>query len=264
MAKSAFRALAIMEFVAQCKTGATHSEIAAGLGIPKSSLTGLLRDLQQPGYLHLDEGTARYSIGSQVMYLANAYLRNLNIVREGAPFVHKLYVELDEFSCLTLPKGNDCIVVCAESSPSPLAHTLNLGERLPMLANAAGRAILAFLDDTEIDEYLSTHQPIAYTARTLTKIKDIHKELTEVRKVGIAYGREEYMPGITALAAPVFNIQGRPIASIAVALPTVRLTKGLERKIESVLVTQATALSRRLGAESTKRPRVNPSNSGDE
>jgi len=249
-----------MEYVAQCKTGATHTEIAAGLKIPKSSLTGLLRDLQQPGYLHLDGGTARYSVGPQVMFLANAYLRNLNIVREGAPFVHRIYVELDEFSCLTVPQGNDCVVVCAESSPTPLAHSLNLGERLPMLANATGRAILAFLDDTEIDEYLATHRPVAHTTRTLTKIKEIRNELNEIRKAGIAYGREEYMPGITALAAPIFNIQGRPIASIGVALPTVRLTQKIERKIESVLLAQTAALSRRLGADTTDRPRVNPGN----
>jgi len=256
MAKSAFRALAIMEFVAQCKTGATHSEIAAALSIPKSSLTALLRDLEQPGYLHFEEATARYSIGSQVMFLANAYLRNLNIVREGAPIVHRVFVELNEFTALTLPQGDDCVVVCAESAASPLAHSLNLGERLPMLANAAGRVILAFLDDAEIEEYLATHRPVAYTPSTLIKLKDIRDELKNVRKAGIAFAREEYLPGITGIAAPVFNIEGRPIASIGLAVPTGRLTEKLERKIASVLLAQTTTLSRLLGAGSTKQPRA--------
>jgi len=263
MAKSAFRALAIMEFVAQRKTGATHSEIAAGLSIPKSSLTGLLRDLEQPRYLHFDEGTARYSIGSQVMFLANAYLRNLNVVREGAPIVHRIFVELNEFSAMTLPQGDDCVVVCAESATSPLAHSLSLGQRLPMLANAVGRVILAFLDDAEVDEYLATHRPVAHTPQTLVKLKDIRDELKKVRKAGVAIAHEEYLPGITGIAAPVFNIEGRPIASVAVALPTVRVTEKLERKITTVLLAQATALSRLLGAGSTNQPRASQSGASE-
>jgi DNA-binding IclR family transcriptional regulator len=257
MAKSAFRALAIMEFIAQCKTGATHSEIASGLNIPKSSLTGLLRDLEQPGYLHFEKSTSRYSIGSQVMFLANAYLRNLNVVREAAPIVHRIFVELNEFSALTLPQGDDCIVVCAESAASPLAHSLNLGQRLPMLANAVGRVILAFLDDAEIEEYLATHRPVAHTPHTITKLKDIRDELKKVRKAGIAFAREEYLPGITGIAAPVFNIEGRPIASVGIAVPTARLTDKLERKIASVLLENAGMLSRLLGAGSTTQARAN-------
>src|SRR5437868_6212507 len=82
MAKSALRVLEIMEFVATCKNGsATHTEISNALGIPKSSLTFLLRDLQRPGYLQLDQQTGRYSIGSQVMFLAHAYIKSLNIIR---------------------------------------------------------------------------------------------------------------------------------------------------------------------------------------
>jgi DNA-binding IclR family transcriptional regulator len=254
MAKSAFRVLEIMEYVAQCNNGASHTEIAAALRIPKSSLTGLMRDLLGPGYLQLDEGTGRFSIGSQVMFLANAYLKRLNIVRDGAPFVHRIFVALNEFTSLAIPKGDYCVLVCAESAPAPLAHSLNIGERVPMLSSAAGKAILAFLGNAELDEYLASIKPVRHTPQTMTKTKDIREDLKQIRETGLAYGREEYLGGITGIASPIFNVHGRPIASISVALPTARLTEKLEKKIRTTLLAETAALSSRLGADSTKQP----------
>lgn len=213
MAKSAFRVLEILEFVAQCPSGAaTHSEIATGLDIPKSSLTELLRDLTNPGYLEYDEATGRFSVGTQVMFLAHSYIKRLNIVRDGAPFVHRLFLEVNEFTTMAIPKGDQCIVVCAETLPSPLAHSLSIGEHLPMLPSALGKAILAFLDEAELDTFLATHKPVSYTAQTRMKLPDIRKEMQEIRQAGVAFSREEYLGGITGIAAPVFNLNGRPIA----------------------------------------------------
>jgi DNA-binding IclR family transcriptional regulator len=249
MAKSAFRVLEILEYIAHCNTGATHTEIAAALKIPKSSLTELLKDLQRPGYLQMDEGSARFTIGAQVMSLSNAYLKGLNIVRDGAPFVHRIFTALNEFTSLLVPKEEFCVIVSAETPASPLAHSLSIGERAPMLASAAGKSILAFYSPGELDAYLAAHSKVpTHTPHTLVKLKDIREDLDEVRKVGLAYSREEYLLGITAIAAPVFNINMRPIASISVAVPTARLSKKLEEKIRATLQKETGALSARLGA----------------
>jgi DNA-binding IclR family transcriptional regulator len=255
MAKSALRVLEIMEFVASCKSGsATHTEISLALGIPKSSLTGLLRDLQRPGYLQLDRETGRFSIGSQVMFLAHAYIKNLNIVRVGSPFVHELFLELNEYTTMASPKGDSVVVVCSETLPSPLAHSLNIGEHLPMLTSALGRAILAFIDEDELEAYLKHHRPVAHTEFTKTSLSEIRRELEATRKTGISYVREEFRPGITGYAAPVFNINGRPIASIGVALPSARIGKAHEERIQTLLLERTTELSKRLGAKLQASP----------
>lgn len=245
-----------MEFIAQHREGATHTKISSGLKIPRSSLTSLLRDLQGPGYLQLEKETGRYVVGSQVMFLANAYVRNLNVVREGTPFVRRLFLAAKEFTALGIPKEGSIIIVCAESNHSPLAHSLNIGETLPMLASALGKSILAFLDDEELDNFLATHRPVAYTTHTLVKTKDIRDALKKARQSGIAYSHEERTPGVTGIAAPIFNIQARPIASLGIAVPTARLTNKLQRQFESLLLRESAALSRRLGANSTTLPRA--------
>ncbi|MGF6282850.1 IclR family transcriptional regulator [Pseudomonas silensiensis] len=255
MAKSALRVLEIMEYVADGKSGgATHTEISIALGIPKSSLTGLLRDLQRPGYLQLDKETGRFSIGSQVMFLAHAYIKGLNIVRVGSPFVHDLFMDINEYTTMAIPKGDSCVVVCSETLPSPLSHSLNLGEHLPMVSSALGRAILAFVEEDELKGYLKRFKPIAYTEHTKMTLDEIRQELKDTRESGISCVKEEYRLGITGFAAPVFNVNGRPIASIGVALPTGRNNAAHEERVCALLLKTANALSRRLGAKLTASP----------
>ncbi|VTZ65453.1 IclR family transcriptional regulator [Sinorhizobium medicae] len=254
MAKSALRVLEIMEFVATCRNGATHSEISLALGIPKSSLTELLRDLQRPGYLQHDRQSGRFSIGPQIMFLTHSYIKNLNIVRVGSPFVHELFLAINEYTTMTIPKGDEVVVVCSETLPSPLSHSLNLGEHLPMLSSAVGRAIVAFMDESEQREIFERFKPINYTPFTQTSLEVIKKDLELTRKTGIADVRDEYRLGIIGLAAPVFNVNGRPIASIGVALPSARKDRAYEENVKKLLLECTASLSRSLGANLTASP----------
>ena len=47
---------------------------------PKSSLTALLQDMLSKGYLQRNPDSGIFTIGVQVLWLANSYLRNLNLI----------------------------------------------------------------------------------------------------------------------------------------------------------------------------------------
>jgi DNA-binding IclR family transcriptional regulator len=252
VAKSAVRVLEILEHVAAQRTGLTHAQIAQDLGIPKSSLTVLLRDLQDSGYAQLDADTARYSVGPQVLALAHAYLRSLNLARLGHPVVTQLYAAVNEFAALAIRKDDECVLICAESSPSPLAHSLQLGEHMPLLATSSGKVLLAYLDPVELNAVLRRNKPKDHTAGTLTEMRAIRADLERVRKTGIAYSREEYLAAITSIATPVFNAQGAVIAALSVALPSARLSAPGERKIVAALQKGAKRLSAQLGAQAAQ------------
>lgn len=241
MAKSAIRALEILEHIATERNGLTHTQISHSLGIPKSSTTVLLGDLQDMGYAQLDPTTGRYAVGPQVLALAHAYLRNLNLSRLGQPIVAHVFAAVNEFSALAIPKGDECVIVCAESSPSPLAHSLQLGEHTPLLPTASGKILLAFLAPDERET----------TLRRLKASRTARAELDLARRSKIAYTRGGYLAGISAIAMPVFNAQNVAIAALSVAMPSARLTPALEKKIISALASGAARLSAQLGAGAT-------------
>ena len=107
MSKSALRVLEIMEHIAQQPQGCTHTEVAQGLQIPKSSLTALLQDMMSKGYLQRNPDTNVFTIGVQVLWLANSYLRNLNLVRLGQPVVASVFSKVQEFTLLAIPTAHE-------------------------------------------------------------------------------------------------------------------------------------------------------------
>ncbi len=247
MAKSALRVLEILQFVAAQNGSATHTAIARGLRIPKSSLTALLADLQAAGYVALDAATGRYALASQVLVLSQAYLRKLNIVRAGTPILEALFRRLEEFVALAVPKGDDYVIVAAEQPTGPLAHSLQIGERGPMHCSATGKAILAFLPEQEAEAWLIRMPRPPMTPLSRVAVPAILEELRHVRAGGVALAREEAILGITAIAAPVFNLAGRPVAALSAAGASARFTPKRETEVAEALRKAAAALSAELG-----------------
>jgi DNA-binding IclR family transcriptional regulator len=247
MTKSALRVLDIMEFIADQKNGSTHTQVSSALGIPKSSLTALLKDLVSRGYLIFNAETARFEIGSQILTLSQAYLRNLNLVKVGQPIVSAIFEMTGEFSAFGIPKGTDYVIICAESMPLPLAHSLQIGERGPMYCSATGKAVLAFLPPDQRDSIIAASKLLPLTAVTKTDPVAIRAELNAIRLTGIAYAREENIPGIIAMAKPVFNAVGQVIGALSVATSVSRFSMAHEQTVIAALTTAATEFSGKLG-----------------
>ena len=247
MAKSALRVLEIMEFIADQREGCKHAAIASALDIPKSSLTALLQDLTSKGYLQRAPDSGVFTIGVQVLWLANSYLRNLNLVKLGQPLVAQIYGEVNEFALLAVPNGTEYVTVCTESVPSIFGHTLQLGSRGPLFCSAVGRAMLAFMPAQQVDEILLCSPPQKVTALTKTAIADIKEGLREVRKTGIAVSNEESIAGVIGFAAPVFGAMGSPVASFGVGIASAHFKSKSQPEIESALKKASLQLSQQLG-----------------
>ena len=247
MAKSALRVLEIMEFIGGQPAGCTHTTIAQGLNIPKSSLTALLQDLQSKGYLQRNPDTGAFTIGVQVLWLANSYLRNLNLVKIGQPVVAELFSEVREFTTLAIPNGNEYVVICTESVPSIFGHSLQVGSRGPMYCTALGRALLAAMPRPQADAILKSEPRPAVTRLTKTKLSDIAEELDTARRTGVAQSRGEWIAGVDGFASPVFGATGQVVAALGVGVPSSEIRENALGKLEASIMRAAAKLSMQLG-----------------
>ncbi|MGW8303185.1 MAG: IclR family transcriptional regulator [Desulfobacterales bacterium] len=247
MVKSADRTILILEAVARRNEGVTHGDLSEMLRIPKSSLSSLLANLQNRDYLFLDRRNKRYTLGPKILFLAGSYLSSTDIVQRGRPVIDKLMAQTEESAGLTIKKGSEILTVYNKNSPLPIIRSLQIGDRAPIYATAAGRVILAYLPDAEIDHYLATADMKPLTAKTITEPDRIRLEIKAIRKMGVAFCREEFHEGSTAMAAPVFDMHGMPIASIHVAAPSTRFNARKEKIIADALRQSTKELSYRLG-----------------
>jgi DNA-binding IclR family transcriptional regulator len=248
MVRSAARAFQILELIGARREGLRQAEIAQALNIPKSTLSKLITSLVAGDYLTIDTRSRTYTIGPQVLVLANSYLSSLDVVEIAQPIVREAMMETGESASLMIKRGQEGLIVCKEKTAQPIIIArLSIGDRVPLYATAGGKAILAFLSAEEVDQYLSSVQLTPLTETTITDPDILRRELNTIRARGLARCKEEQIEGLLAIAAPVFGWDSRVVASITVPFPRIRSNAERERNIENVLRESSAKISRKLG-----------------
>jgi len=247
MVKSADRVFQILEVIGLNKPGLTHTEIAEALSIPKSSLSALLNNLVAREYLVFSARSKRYFLGPQLLVLAGRFLDSLDIVQAGRQFMRDLSRLTGESVGMAIMQGNEAVFVGRENFYQPIMSTLEIGDRVPLYATAAGKAILAFKPFSEIERYIAAVEFIQITPNTVTNPDILREELKKVREKGVAYSFQGFEVGVTAVGAPVFDLYGHPVASLAVSAPSFRIDAEKLSLIEKAVLEVSSAFSRQLG-----------------
>jgi IclR family pca regulon transcriptional regulator len=110
---------------------------------------------------------------------------------------------------------------------------VRVGSRIPAYCAAIGLAILAYLPKDEQSRILALKPRVKLTPRTVTDVKEIQARLAKVRRAGYIVVDQEITSGLRALAAPVLDPDGHPIAAVSVVAPSMRMP--LERFLKMAL-----------------------------
>ncbi|MEO0248501.1 MAG: IclR family transcriptional regulator [candidate division WOR-3 bacterium] len=255
--KSADRVIQILETIALADEGCTHRALSEILAIPKGSLSLLLSNLIERDYVTFDPSSKRYRLGPRLLVLTGRYLSGIDLLHAARPILRKLVAEINEDGEIAAMKDTEIIILHKEDCSRPFKYSIAVGDRGPMYATAAGKAILAYLTEDQLSRYLSLVKLIPFTRQTITNRQLLMRALDQIRSTGLAYGRDELYEGVSAIAAPIFNLHREITASIVVTLPTERFKPDRRRIIEPRLRRAAEEISRQLGfeAEITERAR---------
>jgi DNA-binding IclR family transcriptional regulator len=124
---------------------------------------------------------------------------------------------------------------------------VGLGEIMPMHASAAGKAVLAFLPGKDAERLLLSMKLEAFTPHTSRSASGLRKELEEIRQQGVAVNQQEFHNGINALAAPIFNNEGRVMGSIALVGISIDLNRAQLEEYAPLFVEAAAGITERIG-----------------
>jgi DNA-binding IclR family transcriptional regulator len=254
--KSADRVLDLFELLAHKGRALTHSELCAELGIPKSSLSQLVGNLVERGYLQFTPGAATYGIGQRLMDLVERQRHNITLPELAQPLCDRLTRLTGESSSLNLRRDDMMQRVCGANSTQPLTFSMSVGQVAPLYAVSSGKVMLAWLPEQELAAYLAANPLSPITPRTLTSASALRKQLKEVRRDGVAWSVEEYTPGIVGIGVPVFQGDDeQPIAAFNIAMPSVRDSAAQRARIVGALKEAAASLQKDLLAAQEARKR---------
>ncbi len=161
------------------------------------------------------------------------------------PVCRALAREVGETVNIAILSGRDALYLDQVAGPAALSPHNWAGQRIPLHATSDGKVLLAYLPSPEIAGHLMPLQ--RFTDHTITTGSGLARALAEVRQHGYATAVEELEEGLTAVAAPVRNAEGRVVASISASGPSFRIPADRIPALAGSVRRAAAEVSRRLG-----------------
>ena len=247
MMRSVERILAVFESFSANRTSLTLQEIADRIELPKSTAFRIVRSLEEAGYLvRLDD--QRYCLSFRFTRLAGMVKSTLGIREIARPVMTGLAEKTGETVAIHTVMGRNR--VCIDSlgvSTSPLRSVMHPGEQIPLQAGSASKVLMAWLPKTALAPLLPGVAKI--TKRTQSQIV---AELTKVRELGYAVSHGERLQGLSAISAPIRDMNDEVHYCITVNGPTVRFL-GHEKDFVKQVRRAADDISLQLGGSSAGR-----------
>ncbi len=209
------RAAALLRALGEAGRPLSAGELAAAAGLPRPTVYRLLETLCAEGWVA--QNGRSFTIGAAVLWLAARRLEQLELRAVGRPVLEALRDRTGETVHLGVLESGQVVYVEKLESPGPLRMASMVGRIVPAHSTALGKAILAHLPRTQVDEIVRRHGLPRRTPNTITDPERLLQELAAVRARGFSVDNVENEEGIRCVGAPIFDHAGRVAGAVSVS-----------------------------------------------
>lgn len=209
------RGLEVLKVVNRLQV-ASVGDVHRETGYPKSSIVRILETLIEAGYVAASPDGRGYVATARTLQLATSTGRHAELLDVAMPLLEEFQREVvwpSDLACLDY----DAMVILETSrQPGTLSVNRVVGDRLPVLLTALGRAYLAFCQPAVREAVLSRLRASRAPEDSLIHDPEaLDAELTKVRELGCAINDGHTLPQIRAIAMPILR-DGYAVASFNV------------------------------------------------
>lgn len=205
--------LEILEHLAKQEVAGV-TEIANALGSTKARVHRHLRTLVNTGYAIQEPGGERYCAGPRLVVLAQMLAIENSLTSVARPVMQRVRNALGHTLALAKITGARASMVDCCEGTGPVAVAVRTGIDMPLHSNAGGKLVYAF-GERDVQQSIGSVPLEKFTEHTITDPETLKAEVERVRQQGWANAPEEFVIGINAVAAPIFDRENRLIATIA-------------------------------------------------
>lgn len=226
------RLLLVLEAMAKAGVPVTPTEVNQSLGLPKPTIHRLFTTLENEGFIQREIDGRGYSPGLRLRNMSTGIISSLRIRTARVAVLSKLADEVGETCNIALPDRDAMIYLDRVETKWPLRIQLPIGSRVPFYCTASGKMYLSSLDNRHLKNYAQATAMEPRTKATITRSETLIEEVKNIREVGYALDRCEFMEGMTAVAVPIFEGNGRLVSTLSIHAPEQRFP--LPRAVECV------------------------------
>ncbi len=190
-------------------------------GIPMPTAFRLVATLEEEGYLERTvDGMVRP--GTSVLALGFAAVQGLDVVQSSAPILRELAATTGETVNLGVLYNDQVLFVArVPRTDSLLAAGIREGSTVPAVFSSIGKVILASMSDEELTRCISESSFAGrWGPNAVRTIGDLRIQLEAARNDGYLVQHEEAIPGLSSIAAPIYQRGRTVVAAVNVAVPS--------------------------------------------
>ncbi len=234
--KSADRVLDVLELLCRRGNSASHTDIAFSLDIPKSSLTGLLKNLINRNYLEKNHSENTYLLGPAFYDLIRKGENVKKMPEIAQAQLNWMTEKTREASAFYVFKGDHIERILGAEASYPLSYRMTPHVKFSLYSAAAGKAVLHALPELERENYLQNLKIKPNTDKTATTKKEIKARLIADTENGVTFSFGENSVGVIALAVPILGENQYPLGALSIVVPEVRFNDTLKTLCMEVLI----------------------------
>jgi len=236
------RALEIFDAYDNEHLSLSLQEIAERIRMPKTTAFRLVNTLERAGFL-VRMDNQQYCLSLKMARLGGLVRSTLSIRDIARPIMLEVNEQTRETVTLNTVVGNERMVLEVVDTPSPLMSMARLGQHMPLLLGAASRILLAYMEPAELERVLKVN---TVGSENFDRAA-LEREFARARRQGYAISRGTRVPGLTAIAVPIFDITNRVPYCLAVTGPSVRIDPR-DLELADIMMAAGRDISNRLGA----------------
>lgn len=237
--QSVQRTLDLLEAVASAGGAMAIGELAFASGLPLPTIHRLLRTLVDRGYMR-QLPDRRYALGFRLVPLA--VTANAMIGATAQSMLADLVEELGETANLAALSGDRAEYVAQAPSRHSMRMFTEIGRRVELHCTGVGKALLAQLDDAQVEAIVHRAGMPAHTPHTMGTFRELKAALADIRRKGYALDEQEQEIGVRCVAVPVPGGLA-PGMALSVSGPLPRMTDQLVKRAVPRLQRAAHTLS---------------------
>jgi DNA-binding IclR family transcriptional regulator len=242
------RAARLLDALAASRQPLSLADLARALGLPRSSVHGLLATLVALD-LARRNGDAEFSLGPKALQWADAYGTQSDVLRAFDAQVDRIPALGTETVMLATLEGADVVYLACRQGSRALAVNFRVGGRFPAAATSSGKAMLASLPDDAVRERIGPAGLRRLTRHGVATLPALLRQLEVFRRQGWAVDDEETAEGMQCFGAAVFGARGLAAqAAVAVSVIKAGLTPRRRTELVESIGRLAAEMSAQLGA----------------
>lgn len=247
-------AVAILRWAQGREPDFAVSEVALGLGMPKSTASRLLKDMAGQGLLERDAATQRYRVGMLLLELGRQYRAGQPLVEAADAALIELTRRTGHATGISLLDGIEVVVLRSRPGTHPLQVVTPPGTRGPGWANSTGRNLLARLPDAEIARRFSPY-PVLDRPNAPADLGQLMQRIGHARARGFDESDDEALPGVAAVSVAIADPQSGDAMSLYIAFSGLHVNRQRRRELAAMLLDVKARLIDRFGEETATEPR---------